>query len=309
MQLFTIKRSFAALLCAAALFVPLVSLTAQPNDNASVTIQLLDRATGAPLAAEIGLALQTANGIVLKHATANDQGEAKFTGLPAGAVHLSTKQADYAVEQAGFELAAAETRRLELRLSRAGRVRGVVLDPNGAPLASAQVKVIYERARAAFANTYQWETGDARSDEQGGFEMDVHPERAFVIEAAHAGFLSEFTTPLRAGTAPPSTLQLSRGIRVTGEVRDAAGNPLAGAQVELAEASERALPQRFLPFEALQQRRQFAVTANDGVFQFNNVRPARKALLITHPKYAAGRQTLELTARQTQFETRVILQN
>jgi hypothetical protein len=309
MQLFTNKLFYAALLCAALLLLPLVTLTAQQPDSATVLVRLLERTTGAPLAAEVGLALQTANGVLLKHATANAQGEVEFTSLPGGVVHLSTKHDMYAVERAGFELAPAATQHLELHLVKAVPVRGVVLDPSGTPLAGAQVKAVYERANEPFANSYQWETGDARSDEQGGFALEVHPEREFVIEAARAGFLSDFTTPLRASAAPTVTLQLTRGTRVTGTVRDTAGNPLAGVQVQLSDAGERATLQRFLPFEALQQSRQFTVTADDGTFQFNHVRPIRKALLITHLKYAPERQTLDLTLRQPQFETRVTLRN
>lgn len=309
MQLLANKTFYAGLLAAAVLLVPLATLTAQQTDRASVTVILRDRATGTPLAGEVGLALQTAQGVVLKHAQANEFGEAVLNELPAGATHLSTKQDGYAVEHAAFSLATGEAQHVELRLSPAVRVRGFVRDPNGAPLAGVQIKAVYEQSRAAFANSYQWETGDARSDEQGYFEVAVHPERAFVLIASRQGWLSDFTPPLRAAVATPIQLQLSHGIRVTGEVRDSAGNPLAGAQVQLADVEERRLAERFLPFELLQQRQQFTVTDVAGSFEFRGVRPARKALVVTHPQFAPRQQTLEVGARLQQFETRVILQN
>ena len=182
-----------------------------------------------------------------------------------------------------------------------------MLDPNGAPLVGAQVKAIYETPHDSFANSYQWETGDARSDEQGSFELAVHPTRDFVIVAVQKGYLSEFTAPLRANIAPV-LLQLTRGVRVTGEVRDASGNPLAGAQVQLGDSEDRRVLERFLPFELLQQRQQFTVTAADGSFAFNEVRPARKSLVITHPQYTPNKQTLELGLRRSQVEARITLQ-
>lgn len=314
MQQPNFKFALTALLCAVALLIPLASLTARQTEQATLRGKISERDTGAPLAAEIGLAIHTRQGIVFKHARADEAGVFEVAGLPTGEYHLSTKHEGYAVEHAGFALADSETRNIEFRLVKAKLVHGFITDQHQQPLAAARVKVLYandETAKQSITNNYQWETGDARSDEQGRFELEAHPEREFVIEAAHDGWLSEVSTPARF-TPDEATktiqLRLAKGVRLTGEARDQFGNPLPGAHVQLRDADDKPELSRFLPFESLQQSRLFAVTDAAGVFHFDNVRPARKLLLVTHSKHAPHQQPLVLPASQAEFTTRVVLQ-
>ena len=308
------KFALTMLLCAAALLVPLFSLTARQTEQATLHGKISARDTGAPLAAEIGLAIYTRQGLIFKHARADEAGAFELTGLPPGEFDLSTKHDDYAVEHAAFTLADGESQSVELRLVKARFVRGLITDEHQQPLADAHVKVFYaheQTTKRAIANTYQWETDDARSDEQGRFELQAHPAREFVIVAAHAGWLSEASAPARFApdeAAKTLQLRLAKGVSVTGEARDQFGQPLPGAQVQLSDADDRPELSRFLPFEILEQSRQFAVAAATGVFRFDHVRPARKLLLVTHPKHAPNRQTLTLGASQAEFTTRIVLQ-
>lgn len=301
----------AGLLGALALGLPLLSLTARQAETAQLTGRIVDRETGAPLAAELGLAIHTRQGVIFKHAQADDAGQFTLTDLPSGAFDLSTKHDGYAVEHAVLTLGEQESQALEFRLVKSRLVRGFITDLHQQPLTGARVKVHYALADAgkrAFANSYQWETGDARTDEQGHFELEVHPAREFVIEASHPEFLSEVTAPLHSNAAAPGlSLRLSKGVTLTGETRDQAGNALAHAQVELSDAAEGRELQRFLPFEVLQQRHQFTVSQSDGSFRLDRVRPARKTLLVTHPQHAPQKQTLELTAQQQPFNLKVFL--
>jgi hypothetical protein len=314
MQSPTFKLKLAFLLCAVALLAPLVTLTARQTEQATLRGKISARDTGAPLAAEIGLALQTRRGLIFKHARADETGAFEVTGLPAGEVHLSTKYDGYAVEHAALKLTDGETQSAEFHLVKAKLVRGLITDEKQQPLADVSVKVFYAqdtKAKQAVFNTYQWETGDARSDEQGRFELEAHPEREFIIEAAREGWLSEISAPTRFATEEPSKtiqLRLAKGVRLTGEARDQFGNPLPGAQVQLSDAKESPELSRYLPFELLQQSRRFTVADAAGAFYFDNVRPARKLLLIRHSKHAPTQQTLSLDANQTEFTTRVVLQ-
>lgn len=313
MQSPTFKLKLALLLCAVALLAPLATLTARQTEQATLRGKISARDTGAPLAAEIGLALQTRRGLVFKHARADATGAFEVTGLPAGELHLSTKHDGYAVEHATLRLAEGDDQSVELHPVKAKTVRGVITDEQQQPLADAHVKVFYAQdtpAQQAVFNTYQWETGDARSDEQGRFELEAHPEREFVIEAAREGWLSEVSVPTRfASEEAGKTMQLrlAKGVRLTGEARDQFGNPLPGAQVQLSDAEERPELSRFLPFELLQQSRRFTVADAAGAFHFDNVRPARKLLLVRHSKHAPAQQTLALDVNQTEFTTRVVL--
>lgn len=305
------KFILASLLCALALGLPLVPLTARQAETAGLTGRIVDRETGAPLAAELGLAIRTRQGVIFKHARADEAGQFTLTDLPSGAFDLSTKHDGYAVEHAALTLGEQESQALEFRLVKSRLVRGFINDIHQQPLTGARVKVHYALADAgkrAFTNNYQWETGDARTDEQGRFELEVHPAREFVIEASHPEFLSEVTAPLHSNAAAPGlSLRLSKGITLTGETRDQAGNALANAQVELSDADERPDLQRFLPFEVLQQRHQFTVSQSDGSFRLDRVRPARKVLLVTHPQHAPQQHALELTTQQPTFNVKVFL--
>lgn len=314
MQRPTFKLQLAFVLCATALLAPLLTLTARQSEQATLRGIISARDTGAPLAAEIGLAIHTRRDIVFKHARADESGAFEVVDLPVGELDLSTKRDGYAVEHAALTLSDSEAQSIELRLVKAKLVRGFITDQQQQPLAEAQVKVLYaqhETAQRAIANTYQWETGDARSNEQGRFELEVHPEREFVLEAARIGWLSEISAPTRiAPDEAPHTIQLrlAKGVSLTGAARDQFGNPLPGAQVQLSDAEERPALSRFLPFELLQQSRQFAVADAAGVFHFDNTRPARKLLLVRHPKYAPTQQTLMLTSGQAESTTCVVLQ-
>lgn len=291
-------KSFAlGCLLLAALLAPLVSRTAQKENRATINGKITDRATSAPLAAEVGLAIRTAKGVVLKHTRANEQGEFEFTDLPAGEFHLSTKRDDYAVEHAGFALHADETRSLDLRLVRTRRVSGVVTDARKNPLAEARVQIFYEQ-EAGFANRYQWEEGDVRTDAEGRFTIEVHPERAFVVQASRQGFLSAATTPQNATNE--IALTLTRGVAVSGTVADEFGNPLADAQMHLMDEREIALLNNFLPFEILQQAQQTTVTQADGTFRFENVSATEHTLEVRHPQAEPQRLMVDVT-RKSQF--------
>jgi hypothetical protein len=305
------KFILAGLLCALALGLPLVSLTARQAETARLSGRIVDHETGTPLAAELGIAIRTRQGVIFKHARADEAGQFTLTDLPSGTFDLSTKHDGYAVEHAAMMLGEQETQTLEFRLLKSKLVRGLITAQHQQPLAGARIKAHYAVAGAdkqAFMNSYQWETGDARTDEQGRFELEVHPMREFVIEASHPEFLSEVSAPLQFSPAASDlALRLSKGITLTGEIRDQAGNALAHTQVELSDADERPELQRFLPFEVLQQRHQFAVSQADGNFRFDHVRPARKLLLVTHAQHAPQQQTLELTAQQPAFNVKVFL--
>lgn len=277
------------------LLIPLASRQAQSENYATINGKITDRATSAPLAAEIGLALYSPKGIVLKHAQANAQGEFQFTDLPAGAFYLSTKHDDYAVEHAVFELSAGEIHQVDLRLRVAQHLGGMVRDERGRPLRDAKVRVFYEQEKG-FTNHYQWEEGDVRTDETGHFVVDVDPDRALLVQASHEGYLSGLAAPSRHNSEV--VLQLARGIVLTGIVSDEFGQPLANAQVALRADSELDGLKDFLPFEMLQQYQQATVTQADGSFRFSNVDSAPHKLTVTHPQMEAKQQTV-FTARRT----------
>jgi hypothetical protein len=299
---------------ALAVTLPFLAARARPEGNSSIVGKVLDRTTGQPLAAEIGLVLRTPAGVTLKHLQAAADGSFALAALPAGDAHLSTRCDGYAVERQSLTLHETQTQQLEFQLVKIKKVRGMIFAETGAPLAAAHVKVVYanDAAPGALNAAYQWETGAARSDAQGQFELEVHPDREFLIEAAHPQFVSEVSQPLRLAPHQAEasvTLSLSKGVTVTGEARDTFGNAIAGARVRLNDEEERPELQRFTSFELLRQRTQQTSTNAEGAFRFEQVSPAQKTLLITHPQYQPSKQAVTLTKGQESFTIRPLLQH
>ena len=295
------KPFFLATLLLIALLVPLMSSTAQHENRALLRGKITDRTTSAPLAAELGLAIRTPKGIVMKHTRANEQGEFQFNNLPVGDYHLSTKHDDYAVEHAGFSLQPDDARTFDFRLVKAVPLHGVITDEKKRPLADARVKVSYEQ-EPGFTNTFQWEEGDVRTDAEGRFTIAVHPERAFIVQAASQGFMDGGSALLKAGDKV--ALALTRGITVSGTVTDEFGNPLADAQVQIVAEREQAILSTFLAFEVAQKAQQTTVTNADGTFHFENVSPTEHALIVRHPQAEPQRLVADVTSK-TEFAVRL----
>ncbi|MGH9840553.1 MAG: carboxypeptidase-like regulatory domain-containing protein [Blastocatellia bacterium] len=179
---------------AVGILILLSPLAAYPNKQdlgGKIFGRVVERDTGMPLAAEIGVAMRGPRGITLDHVRATEQGLFELAGLPPADVQFNTKLAGYAVEHQNLALGEGETRWIEFHLVRAVTVRGRVLDPAGAPIEDAQIRVVYARDAAPegpIAATYQWESGEVRSDKLGNYSVAVHPGKDFLLEASHAKY-------------------------------------------------------------------------------------------------------------------------
>ena len=190
------------------------------------------------------------------------------------------------------------TYREVLYLRKGKLLSGRIVDSEGKPTAQAQVSAYYARAPGAFPipTVYQWESGEVITDLQGAFEIrDVHPEKEFVVEAAHEDFLPSISTATMIGIEPRLSVNLSlnAGFLVTGTIQAYDGTPIAGARVGLLGA----LPQeaqRFLSIEILKENRAFTASDVHGVFRFEQVRPGEKLLLVSHPSYNKVQEYFEL---------------
>lgn len=283
---------------AATFSITLVAFTNRQEEAARIVGRVIDRNTGAPLPAELSVVMRGAGGITIRHVRSSDQGVFEIPDLRAGNLLLTTRMEGYAAERQSFSLDKSESRPVEFRLVRSGSVRGGIFDSAGAPIADAQIRVIYAEEPAGqgdLSASYQWEMGEVRTDATGGFAVEVHPEKEFVIEATHPGFLADLSSPIEiAPTEKRSSvkLRLSRGERIQGEVRDEAGNAIAGARVQLSAPEERAELKRFISFALLEQRSLSAVTDENGRYEFNRVPAATRELIISHPKYRPFRREL-----------------
>lgn len=273
----------------------------------------VERGTNRPIIAELALTTLDEGHVLLKHTTASRQGEFAIDSLEPGQFHLVTKAEGYAVEHRDISLNQGEILRADFQLEAFKRVRGTVRGPNGVPISGANVRVIYSAAMPGLgdvASTYQWETGDVKTDLLGTFVIEIHPGKEFILEASHPQFLGAISTPI---TNPPdlneiiTSLSLRSGINLTGEVKNEAGTAVFGAQVRMLNVAPRPASPRFISIESLSQRIKYTRSGANGLFRFEQTAPGRKMLIVLHPGYRPFRQVIDLSTNQGSPHAIVIL--
>jgi Carboxypeptidase regulatory-like domain len=315
LKIFT-QISLAAFLFVSTLAATPMGVAAQPSSvpGSKIIGIILDRSTRAPLAGEVGVSFVAAGKIIFKHAKATREGAFTIEDIEPGTVHLTTKLDGYAAEHQSVSLRQGETKTLELSLVKPTPLRGIVRDPAGRPLSGARVRVHYRAdipERGEITATYQWETGEAKSDARGAFVLDVHPEKEFVVEAFHPDFLRTFSAPgqMKAlGKEPAINLALDTGVNLSGIVKDANGNPIQGAEVRLIETGARRDLSGFVSHAFLEQQLRFSSSGADGAFRFDQVSPTTKMVVIIHPGYKPFRQAINVTPNKAQAPFRAVLE-
>lgn len=122
---------------------------------------------------------------------------------------------------------------LTLRLPRAAAVRGVVLSPEGRPVAGAEVSLKLELANLADMGR-EGARPSATSAEDGTFLLEGLTPGALSLVASAQGYAESAAVPIE--TAPAEmladvTLALRMGGRILGEIYDKQGERLAGAPI------------------------------------------------------------------------------
>jgi len=299
------KKVYGGLLMLAALGLSALALYSLPRAGGAAATKgklkgrVSERASRLPLAAEVGVSVLAEGKLTFKHVAADAAGEFKLEGLGAGQVHLSTKLEGYAVEHRSLTLAEGDEPTVEFELSKVKIVRGVVRDAAGRTVSDADVRVVYPSeplARGAVRSAYQWEAGEAQSDEVGGYAIAVHPEKEFVVEAAHPEQLGVVSAPVKVKPNEEEVivnLSFGKGVSFAGAVRDEGGNAVAGVQVMLVEGGKERANPKFASHELLRQRVQFAASGPDGTFRFEQVNREKKMLVVKHPGFKPFKQHLD----------------
>jgi Carboxypeptidase regulatory-like domain len=295
-----------AIIAICILVTALCSITASgqtsQSGEAKIIGKVIERETLQPLSAEIAIAGRDQRNLFLRHSRASADGLFEISDLPAGELHLTTKLDGYAAEHLSVSLNNGESRYLEFYLIKGRTVRGVVRDQMNTPISGARVNVIYTREAtdaSSLTASYQWEKEETVTDQTGQFELrDIHPEQEFAVEASHPKYPGRVTEPFRfrAQTGELSlNLSLGRGLSVSGVVRDADGNILRGARAMLFSES---------PGEPTIN----TISNDDGTFTFDQVKPAKKTIVVLHPGYQPYRQIIDFTDPQARLSINVVLQ-
>ncbi len=148
----------------------------------------------------------------------------------AGVYSLSATHEEHAQSET-IEVNLPASEPVELRLRTGLSIEGRVFDPSGQPIANAQV----ERAGGWMERMGETQRIEAvHTDGQGRFRISGLAEGEWSFHARHDNWATSLpdSADLREGApAPQLRLELRRGARVWGIVRDKQGQPQAGQQV------------------------------------------------------------------------------
>jgi hypothetical protein len=311
------KKVFPGLFVASALTLAALALYCFPRAGGAATKgkvagRIAERGSRLPLAAEVGVSVLSDGKLTFRHVVADARGEFQLEGLEAGQAHLSTKLDGYTVEHHSLTIAPGDSAAVEFELSKVKLVRGAVRDAAGKPVPDADVRVVYPTeapARGVVKTSFQWEAGDAQSDEAGNYVIKVHPEKEFVVEATHPDQLGAVSAPVKLKPSEGEVtvnLSFGKGVSVAGTVRDERGQAVPGVQVMLVETGRDRANPRFASHELLRQRARFAASGADGAFRVEQVTPTKKLLVVKHPGFETFRHPLD-PAKQGKKAVAVVL--
>jgi len=169
----------------------------------------------------------------IRETTTRASGGFAFGGLGEGSYALrAVRGAEASPTTRGVhaeEAAPAEAGRVRLELRAGALVRGRVVDDAGGGLADVGVRA--EASGGAPGDDPLPALG--RSDARGGFALGPLPPGSYRLTAARPGEILRRAPVLDLGAVepPPVVLELVRGARVMGRVRDGRGGPASGARV------------------------------------------------------------------------------
>ncbi len=228
-------------------------------------LRLLDARDGSPITAPTDFdrrfpaELSWNQGLTGSSARVDDDGVAALEVDPVAPVSVDVRIDGYRVTSVRFDPAVAlERGGLDVPLTPAEPVRGVVRDPTGEPVAGVRIRQMGWRSHSS--------KREAWTDDDGRFETDAVDDDAWLM-LAHDAYAPTVTTLACArDTAPSTTLDLTlhHGARYEGRVTDEQGRPVAGVSVSVRRLGpEGRLP---IPWPA-------AVTGADGRYRIERAPP------------------------------------
>ncbi|HKB78949.1 MAG TPA: carboxypeptidase-like regulatory domain-containing protein [Thermoanaerobaculia bacterium] len=162
-----------------------------PRSGAAVRV--VDATSGEPLMATIDKRIRFDDGHVQMGITRTDgNGRFALEGFPKATVHLYVHAPDHYAREVDLELT-DEPKETEIQLDASGPVAGLVIDPEGAPVAGATIAGGYQDEMA------QQPAFEAVSDSNGRFSFEYAPGIGTLFYVAAAGRCLGITT-LHAGS-------------------------------------------------------------------------------------------------------------
>ena len=224
-------------------------------------------------------------------ATSDAAGKYAIVGVPPGPYRVTVRAAGFAetVSEEQIEITeAGNTETLKVVLSGAGIIEGVVLDPEGEPVAGATVRARSQAdPEASGGRRGQWmrrmrerqNPSLSVTDAEGRFRLDgLAPKLKWVAVASATGLVDAESEPARleVGEVRDVEIALLPGATFAGRVQNEDGRPVAGAQVRIGTLTpEQARRVSLSTWEAQRLLGDATVTDEDGRFSMENVAPGR----------------------------------
>lgn len=161
---------------------------------------------------------------------ADARGRFVLEGLGSGNQTLRASHDDWAPGR--LTEVASGSSGVEIQLKEGATVLGVVVDPDGQPVAGAKIGGAALRAES---------TPKGVSDERGRFRLERVPAGTLFLHVQAEGYPGTYVRDVRVADGEVLTdleIMLDSGIEVTGQVVDGAGNPVAGAQVRISSLNQ-----------------------------------------------------------------------
>ena len=186
--------------------------------SGSLLVTVVDEA-GDPVRAEVVLDPQAPEARALRKRAPAD-GELRVAQLPVGTLRVRASAPGYRTEELTAELRAGQTATVDVVMERAAGIFGLVVDPEGQPVAQAPVEVRSAGKRRVL-----------RTGAEGRFQWDSPPEGAWTARALSARHTPSEAVALRRGEE--ARLELGPGGSIAGRVVTRQGRPVQSFRIAI----------------------------------------------------------------------------
>lgn len=216
-------------------------------------------------------------------------GRFEIRSLPAGTFDLAVRARGFApltVPALAIPAGKGTTDLGTVQLAPGGTIHGVVVDPQGEPVADAEVQPWgAERAGVMIRAGRASDDGPAPvfTAADGTFTLeDLAPGAALDLVVTHPGYGPGAAPGVAVPSETPVRVVLQPAARVSGHVTGPDGKPVAGATVALRESATQVVGN---PFSHPTRKAHEGVTDDDGAFSFPDVSPGPFQIIATAPRH------------------------
>jgi len=269
---------------------------------ASVTGTVIDEKTRRPIA---GVRVSASIGgfafrgrAPSRRARTDAKGKFRVGGLATRSYAVKASKADYlSSTMHGIAASVSSPGSVSIALQRAASIVGRVTDETGAPVAGARVRLARDMGvrammRAGSPAALLGRQG-VTSGPDGSFRLRrLAPEKNLTLEAGKAGYVpaKRYGVTLKAGEVVKDVaLVVKRGLEARGRVVDAAGQPIAGAEVRVSRPEGGGGQFVFQIGGMGSREKPDASSGADGLFRVGGLEPGEYALAVSREGYAPKR--------------------